>query len=106
MNTIKALGIESYFDVILISEREDLKKPDPEIFKRAIDNLQCLPHESVFIGDHPENDVHAAQKVGMKGIWKKDAMWPQVEADALIEDLAELPMIIEGLTEKRLMKED
>lgn len=36
MDNIKALGIENYFDVILVSEWEGIKKPDPEIFKRAL----------------------------------------------------------------------
>ncbi|WP_229782656.1 HAD hydrolase-like protein [Oceanobacillus indicireducens] len=29
-----------------------------------------MPDESIFVGDHPENDVKAAQYVGMKAIWK------------------------------------
>lgn len=97
LDNIKALGIEKYFDTILISEWEGIKKPDPEIFKRALKQLEVPPHKSVFVGDHPENDVKAAQNVGMKGIWKKDIQWDQVEADFIINDLAEIPMIIRRL---------
>jgi putative hydrolase of the HAD superfamily len=94
MDNIKALGIEKYFDVILVSEWEGIKKPDPIIFKRAIEQLNVLPKHSIFVGDHPINDVKAAQNVGMKAIWKKDFQWDNVEADYIVNDLAEIPIII------------
>lgn len=100
MDNIKALGIENYFDVILVSEWEGLKKPDPEIFKRALEQLNVSPEQSVFVGDHPENDVKASQNIGMKGIWKKDFQWDDIEADFIVNDLKELPLIIGNLTGK------
>jgi putative hydrolase of the HAD superfamily len=95
LDNSKALGIEKYFDTILISEWEGMKKPDPEIFKRALKQLNVSPQQSLFVGDHPENDVKAAQNVGMKGIWKRDPQWNQVEADYIIEDLADLLLFLE-----------
>jgi putative hydrolase of the HAD superfamily len=94
LDNIKALGIEGYFDTILISEWEGIKKPDPEIFKRALERLKVSASQSVFVGDHPENDVKAARNVGMKGIWKKDSQWNEVEADFIVTDLAKIPFLI------------
>jgi putative hydrolase of the HAD superfamily len=94
MDNIMALGIEKYFKTILVSEWEGLKKPDPNIFLRALNQLNVLPNQSVFVGDHPENDVKAAQKVGMKGVWKKDPQWSNVNADMIIDDLIELPSLL------------
>lgn len=94
MDNIKALGIENYFDVILVSEWEGIKKPDPQIFKKALEQLDVLPNESIFVGDHPENDVGAAQKNGMKAIWKRDIQWDTVNAEFIIDDLKELPLIV------------
>lgn len=96
MDNIKALQIEHYFDIILVSEWEGIKKPDERIFLKALDQLQVAPGESVFVGDHPENDVRAAKQVGMKGIWKKDAGWDEVLADVVIEDLLELVPVLES----------
>lgn len=96
MDNIKALQIEHYFDIILVSEWEGMKKPDERIFLKALNQLQVAPCESVFVGDHPENDVRAAKQVGMKGIWKKDAGWDEVLADAVIEDLLELVPVLES----------
>lgn len=100
MDNIKALGINKYFETILVSEWEGLKKPDPQIFKRALEQLNVSPNESIFVGDHPENDVKAAQNVGIKGIWKKDFQWNNIEADSTIDDLSELPSIIEKLSKQ------
>ncbi|MCV9885523.1 HAD family hydrolase [Metabacillus halosaccharovorans] len=99
MDNIKALGIENYFEVILVSELEGLKKPDPKIFIRALEQLNVSPEQSVFLGDHPQHDVKAAQNIGMKGIWKKDVQWENVKADFTVNDLAELVLIIKNLSE-------
>lgn len=40
-------------------------------------------------------DVKVAQNVGMKGIWKRDSQWGNIEADAIVDELSELPFVIE-----------
>ncbi|MEA1854602.1 HAD family hydrolase [Cytobacillus sp. OWB-43] len=100
MDNIKALGIEKYFKTILVSEWEGIKKPEPQIFKRALEQLNVSANESIFVGDHPENDVKAAQNVGMKGIWKKDSQWENVKADIIVDDFADLPLIIKNLNKQ------
>ena len=102
MDNIKALGIEEYFDVILVSEWEGLKKPDPAIFLRALNQLKVLPKHSAYVGDHPENDVKASQKAGMNGIWKKDTQWSNVEEEHMIEDLMELLALLHDLNRSAL----
>jgi len=96
MDNIRALGIEKYFKTILISEWEGIKKPNPEIFVKALKQLNVLANESAYVGDHPENDVIAAGKVGMKTIWKRDIQYEGSKADVIIEDLWEIPFIIEN----------
>jgi putative hydrolase of the HAD superfamily len=95
IDNIKALGIEMYFDTIVVSEREGIKKPNPVIFKRALEKLKVSPKHSIFVGDHLENDVRAAQSVGMKAILKNDFQWDAAESDFIINDLAELLLIID-----------
>lgn len=95
LDNIKALGIEEYFDPILVSEWEGIKKPQSQIFGRALKQLGILPEEALFIGDHPINDVQGARDVGMISVWKKDGQWTKVAADYIIEDLSELPNLIQ-----------
>lgn len=90
MDNIQALGIEKYFDSILVSEWEGMKKPNPNIFLKALQDLEVNPEESLFIGDHPENDVIAATAVGMKGVWKKDKPWKHAATEYTIDDLLEI----------------
>lgn len=97
MDNIKALGIEKYFKTILVSEWEGIKEPAPKIFKKALEKLKVSANESIFVGDHPENDVKVAQNVGTKGIWKKDFQWENIKANITVDDLTELPLIIKSL---------
>ncbi|MBT2678905.1 HAD family hydrolase [Bacillus sp. ISL-35] len=98
MDNVKALGIEGFFHSILISEAVGLRKPDQRIFQKALDELGVKAAHSIFVGDHPENDVRAARDIGMVGIWKRDDYWEEAEADFIIEDLAELFSItLEGV---------
>jgi len=95
MNNLKSLGLESYFSLILISEKEGLSKPNPLLFHRALTFFEVLPEEAIYIGDHPENDYRGAQNIGMKVIWKKDTYWKDFQPEFLIDDLLEIPPIIE-----------
>ncbi|GAA3314664.1 hypothetical protein GCM10020331_007770 [Ectobacillus funiculus] len=68
--------------------KKGLKKPQAEIFLRALERLDVSPEESVYVGDHPENDVIAARNVGMNAVWKKDMFWGNPFTDKhVIEDL-------------------
>ncbi|MED4390441.1 MULTISPECIES: HAD family hydrolase [Priestia] len=88
---IKALRIDHYFDTILVSEQEGIKKPHKDIFLRALKALDVSAEESVYIGDHPENDVLGARGAGIHAVWKKDAFFDGSFTDSyIIEDLKEL----------------
>jgi putative hydrolase of the HAD superfamily len=98
---IKAMGIADYFAVILVSGALGLKKPDPEIFRRAVNQLEVTARETVFVGDNPTADILGAQAVGMPAVWKRVPFWDDCPtADAVCDDLAQLPGIIQGLETK------
>ena len=96
---IDGLGIAGYFDAVLISEAEGVRKPDAEIFRRAASRLDVTAGETVMVGDNPEADVRGAKSFGMKAIWKRDGYRePPESADAVIDDLEELPRAIAALS--------
>lgn len=97
MDNLMALKIERYFGTILISETTGLKKPDPRIFQMGLDHLSVSAEHSLFVGDHPENDVKAARDAGMLGVWKQDVFWDGDEADFAIDDLEEVVDIVKSL---------
>lgn len=100
MDNILALGIKDYFDEILISEWEEMAKPNPAIFQKALAGFGLSPAEAVYIGDHPKNDIQAAGAVGMNTLWKKDRHWNCLDADGEIEDLSEISEWIERFNSK------
>lgn len=61
------------FDVLLYSAEEGLAKPDPAIYRRALERLQVAPAEAVFVDDVLEN-VAAAQALGMAGVQFRKGM--------------------------------
>lgn len=91
LGNVEALGIVQYFDFIMVSELEGLRKPDEEIFKRALERLGIGASEAIYVGDHPINDVMASRRVGMKGIWKADSFYDdKFDRDGEIRDLLDL----------------
>jgi putative hydrolase of the HAD superfamily len=68
---IDQLGIRDDFDLIIVSEEAGVKKPDPRIFRIALDHFGLSPEQCIYIGDHPTNDVEGAANVGMNTIWMK-----------------------------------
>jgi putative hydrolase of the HAD superfamily len=95
---IDGLGIRDYFDTILISEVERVRKPQAEIFQRALDRLGVDAHNSIFVGDHPQADIVGAKGAKMKTIWKRNRSWTEAnEADAIVDELNEIPAIVERL---------
>lgn len=95
MDAIQALGIKQYFDVILISEWEGIKKPDSRLFEKALAAVSAEPEEALYVGDHPVNDVKGAKAAGLKAIWKKEAQWSAAAADYIIEELNEILDIVQ-----------
>ncbi|WP_159888670.1 HAD family hydrolase [Paenibacillus puerhi] len=92
---VRSLGIEKYFDFIMVSELEGIKKPDPEIFIRALKRFEMDANEAVYVGDHPKNDIQASRNIGMKGIWKMDPYFNEdFERDGTIKELIELKDIL------------
>ena len=72
-------------DRFILSHRFKVAKPDPEIFRRAVEVLGTLPHHVVFIDDLIEN-VLAARTVGMRAFQFVDAdsLAAQLEAEGLL----------------------
>ncbi len=80
----------SRFDVLVWSYRLGVAKPDPVIYRYALDQLGTLPGETLFIDDRPAN-VDAALKLGMVGVVFSNVA--QLRTDLAAAGLdAELPL--------------
>ena len=52
--------------------RARLKKPDIEIYRRCIDNLNVEADECLYVGDGGSSELEAAKSIGMKAV---QAVW-------------------------------
>ena len=60
-----AAGLRDRFDVVLDSALVGVEKPDPAIFRAALDALGVAPAEALYVGDLYEVDVVGARAAGM-----------------------------------------
>jgi putative hydrolase of the HAD superfamily len=63
----RTFGLRKHFKIALSSCYVGLRKPHPEIYRRALDILGTPPDRVLFIDDRPENAAGAAD-AGMKTI--------------------------------------
>ncbi len=67
-DAIAAAGIADCFECIVDSAHVGVEKPDPAIFRTALNAMQVQPSESIYIGDVYAIDVLGARSVGMRAI--------------------------------------
>ena len=61
--------LAGHFHDALFSYQVGLWKPDPLIFRAALERLGCDPHEAVYVGDDPYRDVAGAIAAGVRSVW-------------------------------------
>ena len=92
---IERFGLAAHFDAILIEGEVGFGKPDPRVYKRALDVLAVAPGDTWMVGDNLEWDVAEPQRQGIYGIWIdiRGSGLPQghrVRPDRIIRRLSEL----------------
>ena len=87
----KELGLEPFMDFIVSSGEAGADKPDPAIFRFALERARVGPAETVHVGDQYLQDVIGARNVGITPVFidRFDAS-PEVTDCARIHDLTEL----------------
>ena len=66
---IDRFELAGLFDTILIEGELGFGKPDPRVYKLALEALVIDPSETWMIGDNLEWDVAGPQRLGIFGIW-------------------------------------
>jgi putative hydrolase of the HAD superfamily len=97
-NKLRMLKIGQFFGCAVFSDQYGVEKRKPHIFsyKKVLEELQAIPHESAYIGDNPLKDFSGARKLGMytvrimRGQYKTVDGKKQQEADVRIESLRQI----------------
>ncbi len=91
---LNAVGLFGYFDPVIVSGDFGYRKPDKRLFESALTAMKMEPSEVVFVGNDMYNDVHGAQKLGMKTVFSRSNQGLQkkegVRPDYIIYNFPEL----------------
>lgn len=91
-------GLLEYLPVRVYSCAAGYVKPDPRIFRQALDRLDVAPAEAVFVGDKLDVDIAGPQKLGMRAVLVKTPFRkeedPDIKPDAYISTIDELPDLL------------
>ena len=65
---VRKIRINQYFDSMILSYEVGVVKPDPLMFKMALDDLDVRAQESWMVGDSVQADVEGALNAGMNAV--------------------------------------
>ena len=96
----RRFGLNKEIDHVVSSHSIGWQKPHEVIFKRALELAAVGPADALMVGDRMLQDVWGAKRLGMRAVWRRPlAGAPQekveVEPDAAVDDLTELPPLLE-----------
>ncbi|MFG2219969.1 HAD family hydrolase [Streptomyces sp. NPDC048685] len=98
---LRALDLPA--DLVVTSAEWGVAKPHPEFFAQVLEVSGALPHETLYVGDHPINDIYPAKAAGLRaahlrrgpwGYWWADDPQVRAAADWSIDSLTDLLGIV------------
>jgi HAD superfamily hydrolase (TIGR01549 family) len=102
---IDRAGLRPYFQVILSSAAQGIRKPNPRIFTTALAALKSTPGQAAMVGDTLGADILGARNAGIYAVWitrradspANRAHADTIRPDATIAALSELPGLLDRL---------
>jgi 2-haloalkanoic acid dehalogenase type II len=91
------VGLQDFFDVVVVIDTLRKMKPDVEVFRYALQKLETVPSEAIFVGDEIEADYKGAKGAGLTVylVDRDDKVQDEcVNRISSLEDLFELNNII------------
>ena len=90
---LEMIGLDGFFDEVIVSEEVGIDKPDPEIFHIMARRLGLPEKELCYVGDSEENDVKGSRAAGYTPVWiRTTGSWefpeipmPRLRINALYE---------------------
>lgn len=76
---LRGLGLPA--DLIATSGEWGVAKPEPAFFARLLHAAHSAPGQTVYVGDHPANDVFPAKAAGLRVAHIRRGPWGHLWAD-------------------------
>ncbi len=90
LNWFDQYGFGRVWDTVISSKEVGARKPDPEMYLRALNQVGVDPCDAVFVG-HKKAEIDGAHEIGMKTIalnYDSGTL-----ADAYVNDIREIPKV-------------
>ena len=98
-NMCRAAGLSQLAPFVIVSEEVGYAKPDPRIFRDALNAMRISnPERVMFVGDNPVADIDGAKRFGMKAAWvRRGREYPDglLSPDHVIDFVTEVQHIVE-----------
>ncbi len=91
-------------DLVVTSAEWGVSKPGPDFFHQVVGAARAPAEQTLYVGDHPQNDVFPAARAGLMtahlrrgpwGHWWADDETVRQVADHSIDSLLELPGLVD-----------
>ncbi|MGC9346384.1 MAG: HAD family hydrolase [Candidatus Bathyarchaeales archaeon] len=94
---LRKLGINQFFNAVLVSNEVGWRKPHPKIFNEALKRLKVSAYETVYVGDSPLEDIKGAKTIDMKTVFVPSQFYStenlyesQEKPDIIVKNICEL----------------
>lgn len=74
-------GLDLPADVVATSGEWEVAKPHPDFFRRVVAAGRAEPGATLYVGDHPVNDVFPAKAAGLRVAHLRRGPWGHLWAD-------------------------
>jgi len=89
-NKLEYCGLASFVDALVASEDVGVSKPDPAIFRIALDRLGASSREAVMMGDSWHADIAGAHAAGIRAVWFNPQRQPRPLPHYEVEEMHSL----------------
>jgi putative hydrolase of the HAD superfamily len=97
--------LRKYFEIVVISADEGIRKPDPRIFTKALMKMGVRSENALMVGDTLPADILGARLTGMRSVWvtrradrsENNEVKELIKPDYAIPDVASLVPLLEQL---------
>ncbi len=101
---MRSAGLDRFFQFAIVSGDYGFRKPDPRMYRMALERMNLKPEEVIFVGNDMYRDVFGAHELGMKTVFFRSNQGEQefcgAHADYIIYHFRELLNAVEFLKDR------
>lgn len=91
---LEDLALGERLSPIVVTGELGFHKPDPRVFRHALEQAELPAGECLYVGDKLDSDALAAAAVGLRGVWLARRDEPEASRVSTIRTLRELPRLV------------